>query len=151
MLSSMKRFTGYTTLILIGVVLFIIILYISLRTESLGENYIDDFNLDFSGIVSGKKEITSNSGLLYLISVNEAIVDYDPRDSLEYYCCVVKGGKAEIIVAGMRLYQKGDSVFVKGSANKVFHYRNHELIQELNLTMTRFDLLYKPARKLHEL
>ena len=151
MLSSKNRFIGYTTLILIGVVLFIIVLNRSFKAESLGENYLDDFKLDFSGIVSGKKEITSNSGLLFLKSVSEAKVDYDPRDSLEYYCCVIKGGKAEIIVAGIRLYEKGDSVFVNGSANKVFHYRNHELIQELNLTMTRFDLLYKPARKLHKL
>jgi hypothetical protein len=151
MLSSKNKFIGYTALILVGVVFFIIVINRSFKAQRLGENYIDDFELDFSGIVSDKKEITSNSGLLYLKNVSGISIDYDPRDSLEYYCCVIKGKKAEIIVAGMRLYEKGDSIFVNGSANKVFHYRNHELIQELNLTLTRFDLLYKPARKLHKL
>ncbi len=151
MKSKKKEIIGNLIVVLVGLVVIGGMIYKNRRDEQLGKAYMDTFKYKFSGIVEDKVLITGNRGILYLTKVQGMKENYDPRDSLNYYCCVIKNGKAELIVGGMRLYKKGDSIYVNGEENMLYHYRNNKLIQEVKLIATPFYFLYEPAKRLHRI
>ena len=151
MRSTKKEIIGNLIVVVMGILLIIIMKSKFDKDIRLGKAYMDTFKYKFSGIVEDKVLISGNDGMLYLTKVQGMKENYDPRDSLNYYCCVIKNGKAELIVGGMRLYKKGDSIYVNGEENMLYHYRNNKLIQEVKLIATPFYFLYEPAKRLHRI
>ncbi|SRR5579871_967192 len=55
-------------------------------------------HLIFSGVITKIIEIPSNHnyGILRLEILNSNVQNYDPRDSVEFYFCIIKGKSAEV-------------------------------------------------------
>ncbi len=119
--------------------------------DQLGENYVNNLHLTFSGKVVDKTLVTGDSGMLYLDSVTGVDEDHDPRDSLTYYFILIIGSEAEFITTGIHGYEIGDSIYVDSYDRKIEHYRNGNFVGEFKLIMTRFAPLYNKAKKLHRL
>ena len=151
MKSKKKEIIGNLVVVVVGLMIIGVMIHKNRRDEQLGKAYMDTFKYKFSGIVEDKVLITGDGGLLYLTNVRGIKENYDPRDSLKYYCCIIKNGKAELIVTGISLYKPGDSIYVNGEENMLYHYRKGKLVQEIKIVMNRFPYLYNKARLLHRI
>ena len=146
-----KEIIGNLIVVVIGI-LFIIIMKSKFDKDiRLGKAYMDTFKYKFSGIVEDKVLISGDDGILYLTNVQGMKENYDPRDSIKYYCCIIKNGKAELIVAGISNFEIGDSVFVNGKENDLYQYRKGKLINETNIVITPSPFFYYKARQLHRI
>lgn len=151
MRSTKKEIIGNLIVVVMGI-LFIIIMKSKFDKDvRLGKVYMDTFKYKFSGIVEDKILISGDDGILYLTNVQGMKENYDPRDSIKYYCCIIKNGKAELIVAGISYFEIGDSVFVNGKENELYQYRKGKLINEMNIVITPSPFFYYKARQLHRI
>jgi len=113
--------------------------------------YIKKFNYNFSGIVEDLKYVNAGNGIIYL--QNDSIINrtYDPRDSLTYYCCIIKSHKSEIIVKTLDDYKKGDHVYINGDNNEILIFRNNSFLYKRDLTVSVFLLSAIEYRRYHKL
>lgn len=121
------------------------------KKEKANEEYFNNWNIQFSGTVTEKKEVFSDGGILCL-DINSTNIDfYDKRNSVKYYYCVIKNGKAELVEGGFNEINIGDSIVVDGKMEKIFHFRNSILLKKRKLYVSSFDPFYKAIKNLHKL
>jgi len=133
---------------LVAVLWFIHQIKISKDSTEWGISYMKKINFSFSGIVSKKKEITGNDGVIFLTSLTPDTLYYDPRDSLDCYCCILKGNKGVLLAGGMDIIQTGDSIYFNGKENYLYLYRNKQLVQRVKVFITKFPPLCEELYKL---
>jgi len=100
------------TFILFGIVLIsLFFFYENKRTENINNKSIKDLDLKFSGVITEIEEVRSYNGygIIRLKLINSNQESYDPRDSLDFYYCVVKNGIAEVYNHAYR-NMKGDTI-----------------------------------------
>ena len=138
-------------LFIITVIVIIIIIQLGNSSSNKEkEDYLKSLQFEFSGIVTGKKEVYSATGLVYVDLIHSTISEYTQRSKNGYYYCIVKDNKAEIIET-MNVAEVGDSIVVDGFKGMVTVYREGKKVTKKKIWVSDFDLFYKDVKKLHRL
>jgi hypothetical protein len=69
---------------------------------------------------------------------NSNVENYYPKDTLDYYLCIVRGKKAELIVSNPSDFILGDSVIVSTSRDSCFVYNQEKLKTKWKLYMVDY-------------
>ncbi|MEQ9187507.1 MAG: L,D-transpeptidase [Cryomorphaceae bacterium] len=79
-------------------------------------------SFEFSGTVVSLHVMDGARGKILLNHVKGE--DYDPRDRLAYYSCVIRNDSAELYGGGLNFIEIGDSLRVDNSTKTMYVYRN---------------------------
>jgi hypothetical protein len=113
--------------------LFFVIIYFKLISNSSKENntrinnYLEKLNLEFTGIVTDKKDLEHNVYRIFLDIRKSNVESYYPKDTLNYYLCIIRGAKGELVVSNPNDFLEGDSVIVSSKKDSCFIFRNDKL------------------------
>lgn len=147
-----KKIKIYILLSIIPIFFIIFFLIRIYNSNSQRENYIKDFDVSFSGIVKKKKKISNGAGIVYLEVAKTTHPFYDVRKTNKMYLCVIKDGKADLVLSQLFLIEIGDSIVVNSQKKKINLYRNNVLNKEWNLFLpTNTTFFYSFLRKEHNL
>lgn len=135
--------------IIIAVLIFGVNRYTASR-EKIEQEYLNSFNLRFSGVVTGKVEVESFTGILFVDVKSTSVVQYDVRDSSKVYYCVLKNGKAEIVET-MDKAEVGDSIVVDGPTKKLKVFRNRKQVAETKIWVGNFEPFIAKLKAEHRL
>lgn len=96
--------------------------------------YFRNFHLQLQGYVTGKAMDSHKGGILYLDVTNSSLRDYDPRDTLLHWYCIIHKDKAEVLERGIGEIEAGDSVSIDTDRNtfQVFRGRRKVLIEKVS-------------------
>jgi len=85
------------------IILFLIGGYFFIKRENERGNEIFERGLEepgllFSGIITGIEEVNGYNGygIITIEILNSNVNEYDPRDTVDYYYCIIKGKIAEL-------------------------------------------------------
>jgi hypothetical protein len=137
----------------IGSVLFVSIIYYNIRyvypgqineTRALNKKYFDNFNYSFSGLVTdyyeNRKVRGDHFGVVTLELKQTDIDSYDPSDTTNIYFCLIKKGRAKVIVPVQYELERrrkperfksivsGDSLVFDGRRDKFLLYFDNDSI-----------------------
>ena len=101
-----------------------LVVFITTSTSKASARYFTALGLELTGIVTKKKVLSNDSGVLCLKVSTSNIANYDIRKGIKPYYCVVKNGEAEIIEGGLSEVEVGDSVVISCRKDSVFYFRN---------------------------
>lgn len=102
-------------------------------------------------MITDKKDFGGGSGLLFLDIISSSNDDYDPREESDYYYCVLKGEKAEVLEHRMNLMAIGDTLEVDGLKKTVRLWREGKLVSKWELYITTFKPYYDKVKRFHKL
>jgi len=79
-----------------GIVIFIF--FIDKRKEKINKMALEDLNLKLTAVVTNIDEMAgiNNLGIITAHILHTNVTAYDPRDSIEFYYCVIKDSTIEI-------------------------------------------------------
>lgn len=136
----------------ISIVIVVIsgVLYHNSLNDLEKEAYLKALSFKFSGVITGKKELYSSTGLIYVDMKASTVSHYTQRSQNGYYYCILKDDKAEIIET-MDLAEIGDSIVVDGFNHLVTIYGEDGKKKEKKIWVSDFDLFYRQIKKHHKL
>ncbi len=97
------------------------------------ENSISNFDVILSGIVLSKDSVGQAYGKILIKKSYSNYSNYDPRDTLRNFICVIRENQAEIIMGHINEVQLNDSVSIDGKNNSFRIYRKFELIKSFEI------------------
>lgn len=112
-------------------------------------NYSQNLVLEFGGIITELREVDGRTAMVTLDLSFSNLTSYDLRGKESFYCCVIKDGKAEVIMHPYFI-KVGDSLTF-GPKNQVQIFREEKLIKTTNENYSNMRGLYKKVRKMHRL
>ena len=86
-------------LICLGLIGILIFFFVSgKQSNKINKIGLSKANLIFSGIVTDVDEVQGYNGygIIKMKIISSNIKEYDPRDSIEFYYCLIKHGRAEV-------------------------------------------------------
>lgn len=96
--------------------------------DSLAKDYYDHLSVNFSGVVTGVKEVDPGSGVIYMRKIKSSASRYDGRDFFDFTCCIINESRIDMIGA-LRLIEIGDSVIFDSSEDIVYYFRGDSLVE----------------------
>ncbi len=135
----------FSALVILSFLCFII--YSDKKSEEKVYRSLQNSGLIFSGIVT-KATTTNNHGFgiitLKLLKSNRE--DYDARDSIQYYYCIIKNGIAEVYDHASET-QIGDTLNIN-APNLMLYYRTKKgTMDSGSISMSRTDSYYDYIRE----
>jgi len=122
------------------------------KKASDNKTYFNDLNLKLKGEVLAVDAPTGYNGfgILKVKIVASTINDYDPREKIKNYYCIIKNGIAEIYQSGIYECEIGDIVTVDTKKREFTIYKKDgkNLIQYITLYTNEF--FYKYLQKHHQ-
>ena len=118
---------------LLIVFIFFVLIYFkfianySKENSSRIDNYLEQLNLEFTGVVISKKDLEHNIYRIFLDIKKSNVENYYPKDTSDYYLCIIRGTKAELIVNNPNDFLEGDSVIVSSRKDSCFVFSNRKL------------------------
>ena len=85
--------------IVLGFILICIFFFLTIKQKNKVDKFgLEDVNLNFSGIVTDIHEVNGYNGygIITLNIISSNVKEYDPRNSIEFYYCIIKHGVAEV-------------------------------------------------------
>lgn len=126
----MKKIIMIAIILVLSIVMFFKVMDNEVEVEDRKiENYLKGLKIEFSGIVNSNKYLGHGVSKIYIDISNSNIEDYNPKDSLQYYLCIIKKNKAELIVTNEKDFMKGDSVVVSSIKDSCFIYNQSKIIK----------------------
>ncbi len=113
--------------------------------------YFKKLNLEFTGRITSTQLLDHNAGVWYVDVITTNLTDYDPRDSLSYYYCVIKHQKAEFVEGYINQVRAGDSVVISCRNNRRAVFRAGTPVLEAPLYLKQYSSLYGELHKWHKL
>ena len=141
----------YIQLLIFALLSILSIVIYNIQSAKTEKQYINSFTLKFAGVIEEQlAELSGNKMGLFRVSIDYSTTkNYDVRDSLYRYFCVIKKDKAEVIIYSYDV-KVGDFIYVDGIQKKYNIYRNDELLYSGNISLHDY-LTYFQARRAHRL
>jgi hypothetical protein len=142
------RVVFFILAISIAFFLFLRDLFESMQIE---DEYFSSLNLVLKGVVQDvdRPESSNGFGILEVSILNSNLDNYDPRNTREYYYCIIKNGKAEIYQCAVSQIQVGDTVEINTRKKGFKLLRNDSTFEEPLLLYDK-PQLFNYAKKYHQ-
>lgn len=129
-----------------SIIIFILFVFIyfkfiaiySKENSSRIDNYLKKLNLEFTGIIIDKKDLEHNVYRIFLDIKKSNVENYYPKDTSDYYLCIIRGTKAELVVSNPNDFLEGDSVIVSSIKDSCFVFSNRKLKTKWKLYVVDF-------------
>ena len=131
----MKKNIIVALLAVITIVFFL--WYDSRSRRSVETNALNDLHLKMAGVVTHVDLPTgyNGNGIISLILSNSNIDNYDPRERLKYYFCLIKGKRAELYTGAYGILV-GDSVYVNTTERRIRVGRKGKLVMDGSINIS---------------
>ncbi len=96
----LKFIVGTVSIWIIGLLFFLALGFFGLpsRIKEASNNYFNNFNISFSGIVLENNEVIEGGvGLIAMNLISDSTLNYDVRNASTMYYCVIKDDKIEVV------------------------------------------------------
>jgi hypothetical protein len=140
-------------LLFIGLIAVIFFFYFNRKQEKrIDKQTLKELDLQLTGVVDSVDKLNgyNGTGIIRLKILTSNIDNYDPRNKLEYYYCIIKNGIAELYDGNANECFKGDTLKINTKTKIISWMNKKKQEQKYSIWISTDDDFYKYAKS-HQL